>query len=274
MTPLLWVEQTGRRRYVVTALGTPYWSAGASPGGALLDLLVRFGFRLGVAVMVNRTHENGFCAVPAPQVVVRRNPPYAWEYTMTKLDLLKGIIQGVTDGIARHRIASDPGASHPVLEQLAKDILSPVRRAVASNPVTPASILEHLAADTDVSVRRCVADHPNTPPAVLHRFAVEKPVFVILLHGVAGNPSVEAATLAHLATDSDESIRMMVAQNPQVDEPTLRRLATDSDTFVRLHVAFNIRTPRDVLTALSQTDPQTVIRKAAAATLLKQDPEP
>jgi len=70
--PLVVVERTAPRRYVATAVGTPCWSAGASPQYAVGDLILKLGWRLGVAVLETRTHEAGYCVVPLPTVEARR----------------------------------------------------------------------------------------------------------------------------------------------------------------------------------------------------------
>lgn len=267
-TPLLWIEQTGRRRFVVTAMGTPYWSAGPSAGGALLDFLARYGFRIGIAVVVDRTHEKGFCVVPIPGVSVCRNPAHAWEYTM---DRVERAFSAMADALERHRRATDPQADTTCLTALAADAVTPIRQAVARHHNTPPTVLEQLAQDPDLGVRRNVAANPNTPSATLHRFVVEKPVFVILLQGVAANRNTTPETLELLAADTDEDVRIDVARNPRTDEASLRRLATDSVMFVRLHVALNPNAPRDILVSLNHLDGQAVVRQAAASTLIKKD---
>jgi hypothetical protein len=143
---------------------------------------------------------------------------------------------------------------------------------VARHHNTPPTVLEQLAQDPDLGVRRNVAANPNTPSATLHRFVAEKPVFVILLQGVAANRSTTPETLELLAADTDDDVRIDVARNPQTDEASLRRLATDSVMFVRLHVALNPNAPRDVLVSLNHLDGQAVVRQAAASTLIKKDP--
>lgn len=69
MTPLVIVSHTSKRRFVATLVGTPLWSAGPSKEYAVGALLLTFGWRMGVAVLVERTHESGFCAVPLLPVV-------------------------------------------------------------------------------------------------------------------------------------------------------------------------------------------------------------
>lgn len=66
--PLVVVTRTAARRYVADVIGTPLWSAGPSPEYAVGALVLQLGWRFGLAVMVERTHSAGFCAVPAVSV--------------------------------------------------------------------------------------------------------------------------------------------------------------------------------------------------------------
>lgn len=72
--PLLVVTRTAAKRYVAEVVGTPLWSAGPSPEYAVGALVLQLSWRFGLAVLVERTHAAGFCAVPIPAVSVRRVP--------------------------------------------------------------------------------------------------------------------------------------------------------------------------------------------------------
>lgn len=70
---LIVVERTAPGRYVAQLAGTPLWSAGPSREYAVGALVLQMGWQFGVASVVDRTHERGFCAVPAPGVRVTRS---------------------------------------------------------------------------------------------------------------------------------------------------------------------------------------------------------
>lgn len=70
--PLIVVERTAPTRYVAQVVGTPLWSAGPSREYAVGALVLQMGWQFGIASVVDRTHENGYCAVPTPGVRVER----------------------------------------------------------------------------------------------------------------------------------------------------------------------------------------------------------
>lgn len=73
MVPLVIVSHTSKRRFVAEMVGTPLWSAGPTEEYAVGALLLTFGWRMGVAIMTERTHAAGFCTVPLqPAVIVTR----------------------------------------------------------------------------------------------------------------------------------------------------------------------------------------------------------
>lgn len=68
--PLIVVTQTAPRRHVAEVVGTPLWSAGPSPEYAAGALVLQLGWRFGLAVLPERSHAAGFCAVPVAAGVV------------------------------------------------------------------------------------------------------------------------------------------------------------------------------------------------------------
>jgi len=72
--PLIVVTRTAQRRHVAEVVGTPLWSAGPSPEYAVGALVLQLGWRFGLAVLAERSHAAGFCAVPVAGVVASRRP--------------------------------------------------------------------------------------------------------------------------------------------------------------------------------------------------------
>ena len=60
-----------------------------------------------------------------------------------------------------------------VLEKLAGDSDTYVRRIIADNPSTPSTVLEKLAGDSSEHVRMRVERHPNTPAALREKLRRE-----------------------------------------------------------------------------------------------------
>ena len=65
--------------------------------------------------------------------------------------------------LVRYQAAASPNTPPRVLEQLANDRSSGVRRAVANNPNTPVSTFEQLVADPSSDVRMAVIANPQVP---------------------------------------------------------------------------------------------------------------
>ena len=124
-----------------------------------------------------------------------------------------------------------------ILEGLADDIDSTVRRNVAQNPNTSKSVLEKLADDSKAYVRKIVAINRNTPETVLKKLADD--IYFTVRKNVAQNPNTSKSVLEKLASDSEEYVRKYVAGNSNTTESVLKKLASDSYEDVRKYVAIN-----------------------------------
>jgi len=148
-----------------------------------------------------------------------------------------------------------------------------VRLAMAGNLNTPVTILEQLAKDGDSRVRRGVAENHNTPVAVLEQLATSawdaggNPAFDGDSYGgarsaVARNPNTPVTILEQLAKDEDEYVRGAVGQNPNTPVAVLEQLAKDEIANVRAYVARNLNTPVTVLEQLVK-DEEAYVRSAS-----------
>lgn len=93
--------------------------------------------------------------------------------------------------------ASNPATSDRRLKELSLD--PQLRIRVASNSAAPSSLLEKLAGDQDSLVRRAVAGNPNTPWHILEKLASEFPY--AFLHNPFG-PLQLLASPQHVTTNS------------------------------------------------------------------------
>ncbi|MEG4629570.1 HEAT repeat domain-containing protein [Microcoleus sp. AR_TQ3_B6] len=174
-----------------------------------------------------------------------------------------------------------------LIEQMAIDKRSEVRKGVAKYSNTPAKILEKLALDEEARVRRMVALNVNTPwGALLGQLAHDTDVGVrsavaIRLNAISVSPfSLLSATqlpeilsslgegtpeslLQLLAHHEDSSARRFVAQLPDAPLNLLVELAQDNEENVRLGVAMNQNVPVSLLEQLAK-DQTDKIRRCAA----------
>jgi len=157
--------------------------------------------------------------------------------------------------------AVNPNTPVSVLEKLAEDEESLVRRGVALNPNTPVSVLEKLAEDEESLVRSGVAHNPNIPVSVLEKLAEDEESLV--RSGVAHNPNTPVSVLEKLAEDEESLVREAVAHNPNTPVSVLEKLAEDEESLVREAVAHNPNTPVSVLEKLAE-DEESLVREAVA----------
>jgi len=174
-----------------------------------------------------------------------------------------------------------------LIEQMAIDKRSEVRKGAAKYGNTPAKILEQLALDEDARVRRMVALNVNTPwGALLGQLAHDTDVGVrsavaIRLNAISVSPfSLLSATelpeilsslgegtqeslLQLLAHHEDSSARRFVAQLPDAPLNLLVELAQDKEENVRWGVAMNQNVPVSLLEQLAK-DQKDEIRRCAA----------
>ncbi len=198
-----------------------------------------------------------------------------------------------TDNKVRWCVAQNPKASiTTVLQSLAKDQLSDVRRSVAMNPIASPDladdVLAALARHQVSTVRQMIAKNPNTSAAVLEALSIDADSAVRSC--VAENPNASLTALQSLAKDDDRGIRRSVAMNPNaspslLDElrgppflaaqianhPSARpellaELAKSWDKDVRFAVAQNPSAPASALRDLAN-DPHPTVCQAMAARL-------
>jgi hypothetical protein len=182
----------------------------------------------------------------------------------------------------RYELAGAPLSLTPlVLETLASDPATTVRRRLAGDPRCPPAALVRLAGDPEPQVRHVVlrnkaagpealaalaratramppgderdefeALHPSTTPAALAALAASGHVGV--RRAVASHPSTPTTTLVALAECAEASVRQRVAYHPGAPPALLARLASDRDPYVRGAVASNEATPLSYLLVLSR----------------------
>ena len=141
-------------------------------------------------------------------------------------------------------------ASPEIIEELAEDEDSYVRKEVAYNPNTPVEVLRKLTGDEDKDVRWGAIRNPNIPADILRELAEDKDKH--MRYEVARNPNTPIDILRKLADDEDRNVRRGVAENPNASAEVLRKLAEDGNEHVRQEVAYNSNTPIDILRKLAE----------------------
>ena len=170
-----------------------------------------------------------------------------------------------TDSRVRRAVAGNAFAPVALLERQAMDTDGGLRRAVASNGATPITLLERLAKDTDLDVRRAVVGNRTTPVALLDRLS--KDYHWMVRGAVACNTAAPPAALERLGHEGEYfGVRALVAQNIATPVSVLARLARDTVDQVRTRVVENVATPKTVLEILA-VDPDRDVRKAARKNL-------
>ena len=154
------------------------------------------------------------------------------------------------DSEVRRLAVKHPSIPVEALTKLAEDRSLVVRSEVAYNPNTPVELLKNLSEDKEETVRYVVSRNPRTPVEALRKLAEDKDAGV--RHGIADNPRTPAEALRKLAEDEDLHVRREVAKHPNTTVDILTKLAEDEDWHVRKEVARNSRTPIDILKKLAE----------------------
>ncbi|VEP18345.1 conserved hypothetical protein [Hyella patelloides LEGE 07179] len=157
--------------------------------------------------------------------------------------------------------AQNPSTKSIILEQLACDENSSIRRNVAENPSTPPETLELLAKDSNNGVRNSAAGNHNTSISILQSLATDPDINI--RYRVAGNPTTPLETLKLLANDSYYGIRRAIAGNSNTPAEILKLLARDSHKQVREYVAGNSCTPPETLELLAKESDYTIRYRVA-----------
>ena len=139
----------------------------------------------------------------------------------------------------KFNLLENNNASPEIIEELAGDEDSYVRKEVAYNPNTPVDILRKLAEDKDWRARAGVPRNPNTPVDILIKLAED--VYSGVRYEVPRNPNTPAEVLTKLAEDEDDSTRYNVARNPNTPVEALRKLAMDEDDDVSYNAENQLR---------------------------------
>ena len=105
----------------------------------------------------------------------------------------------------KFNLLENNNASPEIIEELAGDEDSYVRKEVAYNPNTPVDILRKLAEDENSDVRWGAIRNPNTPADILRELAEDKEWYV--RYEVTRNPNTPVEALRKLAMDEDDDVR-------------------------------------------------------------------
>ena len=152
----------------------------------------------------------------------------------------------------KFNLLENNNASPEIIEELAEDEDSYVRKEVAKNPNTPVEILRKLAGDKGANVKYSVAKNPKTPVDILRKLAEDKDWRARA--GVPRNPNTPVDILIKLAEDVYSGVRYEVAMNPNTPAEVLRKLAEDEDDSTRYNVARNPNTPVEALRKLAMDE--------------------
>lgn len=140
------------------------------------------------------------------------------------------------------------------------------RERIAKDEQTSPLVLEHLAMDANSYVRRGVAENAKAPITVLERLSVD--VDSVVQYEVAGNANTSTPVLERLSEDAQWGVRRRVAKHENTPNHVLEHLSGDAEWTVRYEVAGNANTPVNVLRVLT-TDINPSVSKAAKVRLPK-----
>ncbi|HOW80725.1 MAG TPA: hypothetical protein PK406_14875, partial [Verrucomicrobiota bacterium] len=179
-----------------------------------------------------------------------------------------------------------------LLERLAGDKESWVRRPVAEHPATPVAVLERLAGDKTVSVREAVAKNPATPLAILECLFHDQndSVRSVACYSLATKeftlaatsplpPAERAAVEARLTQAAQQFTaaavpslaRLLALLSPWTPVPALAKYFRSTWWEERAAIAIHPATPPATRAKLAE-DGNVVVRAAARATLATQPP--
>lgn len=129
-----------------------------------------------------------------------------------------------------------------VIETLARDSNSEIRRLVAGNQKTPVSVLEKLANDSDSAVRHWVSGNVNTPTNLSIEIlkSLAKSQDYKIRCWIAGNPNTPTNVLEDFASDVFK-VQLCLAGNNNAPPHALVALSKNSDSRLRIAVAQNIQ---------------------------------
>jgi hypothetical protein len=170
-------------------------------------------------------------------------------------------------------MASNAHTPPEVLAVLANGRWPDLREAVAGNPNASAETLTALQKDEVDSVRARAAVTKNnknfqaapstiTADEFLKFTPKENSMKLPDRWRLASNPGTPSQSLAALAHDEAESVRLRVAANPNTSLETLALLAKDRIDIVCMNVAKNPSTPLELLYELANSQDKMVSRAA------------
>lgn len=161
-------------------------------------------------------------------------------------------LAGDPDKKVRGAVAQNPNAHGDFIALLATDVEADVRWSVALSSLQklPAQIVEALANDSDSKVRRMVAGGTGTPQDLLVALARDDSAEV--RNQVARNPNTAESVLSILANDVEPRVRWCVADNPSCPVELLASLAHGTDGDVREAVSENPSSPPYLLAELHE----------------------
>ncbi len=177
------------------------------------------------------------------------------------------------DTYVRRSLAKNPHIPITLMEQLAEDKDTYIRRSLAENPHIPITLMEQLAEDEDIYVRYAVARNISTPINFLEKLILKirnksyrDSLIENLRNQILQNPDISVDTLQKLAQVKDWRSRLAIARHPNADATLLNELAKTNQWQVRLVVVKHPNTPIELLKYLA-LDKALVVQQLALTTL-------
>lgn len=161
----------------------------------------------------------------------------------------------------RYFLAQYPYTPPEILDILAQDKDSSIRRNVAKNPNTSIKTLTYYSNDEDWTVMSDLAKNSNIPVRILITLSKDKNKYV--RSSVAENPNTPIEILSTLAIDKDDYIRTSAARNLNLSDRLLSIFAKDKNYNVRAAVAKHHNIPTKLLYKLAK-DKNYSVREAVA----------
>ncbi len=181
----------------------------------------------------------------------------------TALELARNSSVGIKLSLFRQtNFRNTPPTPPQLLEILSQDESERVRAAVAGYSHTPVEILVRLANDSSREVKSKLIANLNTPVEVLTSLGLEDNLVN------QRNPNTPGIVLAHAVRNmNDKDIADFIkhpVQGSQMPSETLAQLATNSNNSVRYLVAYHRNTPATALQQLARNSYVPTVRAVAS----------
>jgi hypothetical protein len=175
----------------------------------------------------------------------------------TKYQSILNILAKDSQTDIRKTVAENENITHDILLLLANDKKDAVKQEVAQNTKTSPDILELLSNTQNEKILYFVAKNPNTPKETLKKISNTQNENTLM--AIAANRGAPVDLLIMLSQHENKKIRVGIARNIKTPINILIKLSKDQEPDVRQEVASNIMTPKNILEILGR-DPEMTVK--------------